>query len=113
MVDLQPYSGDPVAGSKLSWLGSREGVATARTGTLAGFTDTVKSGTPVSEDDGKYVAYDSESGLAGFVVYDTSISDGRDATVAILDRGRIRIDRLPVDFEAPADTGRFTFVSDS
>lgn len=113
MVDLQPYDGDPVGGSKLSWLGSREGVATARTGTLTGFTGTVKSGTPVSESDGKYVAYTAGGGLAGFVLHDTPIRDGQDSAVAILDRGRVRTDRLPVEFEAPADSGRFAFVSDS
>ncbi|RBP66431.1 hypothetical protein DFO66_103381 [Brevibacterium sanguinis] len=114
MVDLQPYDGTPVTGSKLSWLGSREGVATARTGTLAGFTGVVRSGTPVAEVAGEYVAYDSATNtLAGFVLHDTAIREGRDTPTAILDRGRIRVDRLPVAFTPPTDKGRFAFVSDS
>lgn len=118
MIDMQPYDGTAVGGSKLSWLGSREGVSTARTGTLTGFTGVVKAGTPVARVDGSYVAYDpdgvdgSES-LAGFVLSDAVIRDGRDVVVAILDRGRIRTDRLPVAFTPPAESGRFTFVSDS
>ena len=113
MVDLQPVDGASIPGSKLSWLGSREGVSTAQTGTLTGFSGVVKSGTPVSADGGKYVAYDAESGLAGFVLSDVAVTAGRDNVVAILDRGRIRVDRLPVAFTAPAESGRFVFVSDS
>lgn len=118
MIDLQPYDGPSFGGGKMSWLGSREGVATARTGTLTGFTGDVKAGTPVSEVGGFYVAYDPEDeggadALVGFVLSDTSVRDGRDTVVAILDRGRIRTDRLPVEFTAPAESGRFTFVSDS
>ena len=120
MIDLQPYDGPSHGAGKLSWLGSREGVATARTGTLSGFTGEVKAGTPVSEGDGVYVAYDAGDGdenagnaLTGFVLSDVTVRSGRDAVVAILDRGRIRTDRLPVEFTAPAESGRFTFVSDS
>lgn len=118
MTDLQPHDGPSYGGSKLSWLGSREGVATARTGTLTGFTGTVVSGTPVAEVGGFYVAYDAAGddgteALAGFILSDVTVRDGRDTVVAILDRGRIRADRLPVEFTAPAESGRFTFVSDS
>lgn len=118
MINLQPYDGPSHGAGKLSWLGSREGVATARTGTLTGFTGVVKAGTPVASVGGFYVAYDAagEDGseaLAGFVLSDASVRDGEDTVVAVLDRGRIRTDRLPVEFTAPAESGRFTFVSDS
>lgn len=109
MIDLQPYDGPSFSGGKMAWLGSREGVATARTGTLTGFSGVVVAGTPVTEEGGKYVAYDGTD-LAGFVLSDAPVRDGRDAVVAILDRGRIRVDRLPEAFTPPANSGRFTFV---
>lgn len=110
MVSLKPENGTPISGSKLSWLGSREGVATARTGTLSGLTGEVKSGTPVTETgDGMYGAYDG-SKLSGFVLHPVNVVAGAAESVAIIDRGRVRVDRLPAAFTPPANSGRFTFV---
>lgn len=109
-MNLTPIDGGSIDVDDLTWLGSREGVATARTGTLTGFTGDVLSGTPVTEDaDGFYVAYDGTN-LAGFVIHGVTVAAGTVATVAILDRGRINTENLPVDFTPPADHGRFAFV---
>lgn len=110
---------ETVAGGNLSWLGSRHGVANARTGTLkaSAFTDKfVPSGTPVGLDtDGFYIPYTAAEGqvLTGFVINDANVADG-DEPVAILDHGRILVDNLPVeDFTVPANTGAFIFVKEA
>ncbi|WP_054953085.1 hypothetical protein [Flaviflexus massiliensis] len=106
---------ETVAGGNLSWLGSRHGVANARTGTLktSAFTDKhVPSGTPVSVDtDGLYVPY-TDGALTGFVINDSNV-EGGDEPVAILDHGRIRVANLPVEFTVPANAGAFIFVEEA
>lgn len=104
------------SGGDLSWLGSRHGVATARTGTLkaSAFTDEiVRSGTPVTQgEDGLYVPYAGGPEVAptGFVINDV-IVDGADEPVAILDHGRIVVDKLPVEgFTLPTAPGAFTYL---
>lgn len=104
------------AGGDLSWLGSRHGVANARTVTLkaSAFTDgIVPSGTAVAEDtDGFCVPYTGAEGqdLVGFILNHTNIGDG-DEPVAVLDHGRVIVANLPdQDFEVPANTGSFVFV---
>lgn len=102
-------------GDDMTWLGSREGVDTAATITLdaAAFTvddGVVKSGTPVEASGDKYAPYGGTNPLAGFVVHGVSVADG-DAVAALLDRGRINADNLPVEgFLNPADGGRFVYV---
>ena len=103
---------ETVAGGNLSWLGSRHGVATARTGTLkaSAFSENiVRSGTPVSIDsDGLYVPY-TDGVLAGFVINNINV-EGGDEPVAILDHGRIVVGKLPVDFTIPDAPGAFTYL---
>ena len=109
---------ETVAGGNLSWLGSRHGVANARTGTLkaSAFTDKhVPSGTPVAFDAGLYAPYTAELGqeLVGFVINDVNVTGG-DEPVAILDHGRIIVDNLPVeDFTVPENPGAFIFVKEA
>lgn len=106
---------ETVAGGNISWLGSRHGVANARTGTLkaSAFTDKfVPSGTPVSVDtDGTYVPYTAavDQVLTGFVINDADVTDG-DEPVAILDHGRIIAANLPVEFTVPTAPGAFTYL---
>lgn len=120
-------------GSDDRWLGSREGLDTARSVTLddAGFpagtypNGVVKSGTPLGRTDaGTYIPYDPNatvtsgtttspaphSVLRGFLATDQSVANG-DAVAPMIDRGRIRTRFLPVAFTAPTGSSRFVFVS--
>lgn len=107
-------------GSDDRWLGSREGLDTARTVTLdagafpAGtFPDgVVKSGTPLAASGDLYVPFtdDATQDLAGFLTVDKNVTHG-DTVAALLDRGRIRTAFLPVAFTAPAGASRFVFDS--
>lgn len=107
---------ESISGGDLSWLGSRHGVAEARTGTLkaSAFTaedGVVRSGTPVARGtDGLYVPYTGAEGtvVAGFVINDVVVDV--DEVVAILDHGRIVTANLPVDFTVPAETGAFIYL---
>lgn len=99
-------------GGDNSWLGSRRGVATARTVTLdaSAFTGpVVKSGTPVAITDGLAVPFTTGGTLAGFIVGDQSVAGG-DSTAPLLDHGRVIVAKLPVAFTAPATAGQFVFV---
>lgn len=103
-------------GGDLSWLDSRHGVTNARTITLdaAQFADAtdgiVKAGTPVEAGDGGLYKPFTSGTLAGFTLNDVSIKDG-DETVAMLDHGRINVDKLPVeDFTPPAQSA-FIFLN--
>lgn len=105
-------------GSDDRWLGSREGLATAQTVTLDAASlggGVVKSGTPLAKVGDFAVAYnsagtDGSQNLAGFLATDQDVTNGN-AVAPLLDRGRIRTAYLPVAFTAPADAGRFVFVS--
>ena len=99
-------------GSDDRWLGSREGLATAQTVTLDGTAfpdDVVTSGTPVTKSGDLAVPYNGTD-LDGFVATDQDVTGGN-TPAPLLDRGRIRTAFLPVAFTAPADAGRFVFVS--
>lgn len=99
-----------------SWMGSRHGVDTAQTVTLdaSAFTvtdDIVKSGYPVEFDATSGLAEPLTTGtLYGFVIGDHYIGNG-DTPVAVLERGRVIVDNLPVSFTPPADPGLFVFVA--
>ena len=100
-----------------SWMGSRHGVDTAQTVTLdaSAFTvtdDIVKSGYPVAIEDGLAVPYDptptTGNTLYGFVIGDHDTTNG-DTPAAVLERGRIKVAKLPVAFTPPDDPGLFVF----
>lgn len=110
---------ETVAGGNLSWLGSRHGVANARTVTLkaSAFTDKfVPSGTPVGLDgEGFAVPYTGgeDQVLVGFVINDQNVTDG-DEPVAILDHGRVIVANLPVEgFTVPENPGVFIYVEEA
>jgi hypothetical protein len=90
----------------------------------------VPSGLPIAEftsgpNSGEYGPYDPDAtdgteDLVGFVLTDTPVNvrAGETSTdthlnVALIDRGRININRLPVAFAAPADPGHFVFLTQS
>lgn len=109
-----------------SWLGSTHGIGNARTVTLdpAKFTKAthypdghVKSGQPLAIVGDFAVPYDSggadgSQNLAGFLLFDVSTDGTAKVPGALLDHGRIRVDRLPVEgFTAPApDADKTTCV---
>lgn len=127
MTQLQPRT-ETFSGTDLRWLGSREGMDTARTVTLdyASWTGKVtngrlKSGEAVAFDTnaGTWVPYNSAgsngtNAVSGFVLYDQPvITDAGDIAVPMLDRGRINNKYLPsaVAVDATqAATARFSFV---
>jgi len=70
------------------------------------------SGTPVADNgDGTYGKYADGGTLAGFVLTDTKVSNDAVINVALYDRGRVNVDKLPVDFTPPADPGHFIFLN--
>jgi hypothetical protein len=101
-----------------SWLGSTHGTYNARTAKLriADYTVTdgyIPSGTPVALVDGFAVPYDSAGTtgtevLGGFILTDQAVyADSPDTliNVPVMDHGRVRIGRLPVEgFTAPASS---------
>lgn len=97
------------------WLGSTHGVDAARPVTLkaSSFTDKlVPSGQPLALDaEGFGVPFAEGATLAGFLLDGLNVTDG-DASGALLDHGRIRVENLPVPFTAPADAGAFVFVKE-
>lgn len=104
-------------GSDDRWLGSREGLSTARTVTLdagafaAGTFPggVVKSGTPLTRTAGLAVPY-AGTGELLFLATDQNVTNGN-AVAPAIDRGRIRTAFLPVAFTAPAGSSRFVFDS--
>ncbi|WP_030143878.1 hypothetical protein [Mycetocola saprophilus] len=108
-------------GSKLSWLGSRRGVDTARTVTIdrtkltpAQVTAGVlPAGTPLAASANKVAPYTAAEGqvFVGFLLTDQAIKPGGGDIVApLLDHGRIRVAKLPVAFTAPDNATSFVFV---
>lgn len=91
------------------WLKSRDGVNVAQSATLdldAFDGDYVPSGTPVQKDGDLYVPYAGDAATLRFVLGNHSKKDG--GVVPVIHRGYVVVDRLPVDFTAPAGT-QFTF----
>lgn len=111
-----------------SWLGE-SGPHKARSQALlvSGFTAAtdypdgyIPSGFPVGQvtASGEYAPYDSAAtdgtqNLAGFVYTDSKVGADPYVNVALIDRGRINVNRLPVSFTAPADPGNFVFLTQS
>lgn len=92
-----------------TWLKSRDGVNVAQTATLdldAFDGDYVASGTPVQKDGDLHVPYAGDAATLRFVLGSHDKADG--GTVAVIHRGYIIVDNLPVDFTAPSGT-QFTF----
>jgi hypothetical protein len=105
-------------GGDNSWLGSRHGVANARTVTLdadafTGLTDgIVPSGTPINVAGDLAVPFTDVAGAElAFVIGTQSVADG-DATVPALDHGRVIVANVPGTFTVPATaaTGAFVFA---
>lgn len=108
-------------GGDTSWLGSNHGTDNARTSTLvvANFTAGTHypngyfpSGLPVNAaDEANLKPYTGATGEAlGFVLFDQPI-DGQERLAApVVRHGIVRVNKLPVDFTAPADAGSFVFV---
>ena len=91
-------------GDDQRWLGSRHGTDVARTVTIDGTTlaafaedGFVPSGIPLKETvGGKYAPVAAvDDVLAGFLLTPQSFSGTGDVIAPLLDRGRIRGDRLP------------------
>lgn len=102
-----------------SWMGSRHGIDTAQTVTLdaSAFTVTenvVKSGYPIAIEAGLAVPFDptptTGNTLYGFVIGDHDITNG-DTPAPALERGRVKVAKLPVTFTPPDEAGLFVFVS--
>lgn len=104
-------------GDDLSWLDSREGVATATTVTLDGDAfngQFVKAGTPVARNGDLAVPYnpsgtDGSQNLYGFVRSGRDTSAG-DEPAPVIRNGHIYVPNLPVEF-TPVEHNHFTFVS--
>jgi len=90
----------------------------------------IPSGLPIAQftsgaNSGEYGPYnpdatDGTEDLVGFVLTDTPVdvraglvSTDTHLNVALIDRGRININRLPVAFTAPTDPGLFVFLTQS
>jgi len=120
MTNLGIRSESLYGGSDDRWLGSREGLSTARTVTLAADAfgagtfpgGVVKSGTPLAKSGDKRVPFTGaeDQVLEGFLATDQNVTHG-DAVAPMIDRGRVRVAFLPVPFEAPAGSSRFVFDS--
>lgn len=98
-VSKQNFGGD-----NQSWLGSAHGVEGARTVTLDGTKfsafkadGTIPSGIPLKESNGKFEPVtDNADRLAGFLLSAQEFKDGGGDLIApMLERGRIRVGRLP------------------
>lgn len=103
-------------GGDYSWLGSRHGVANARTVTLdadafTGLTNgVVPSGTPVNVAGDLAVPFADVAGAElAFVLGDQSVAQG-DATVPALDHGRVIVANVPGSFAAPATAASGAFI---
>lgn len=107
----------------LRWLGSREGTDTAQSVTLtsANFAtvitddDMIPSGTPLAVDGatGRYTLWATTADLAGFLLAPLKVRDtSRNVAGAMIDRGRIVRDFLPVAPDAAGEgtAPRFVFV---
>lgn len=110
---------EPAGVSNLGWLDSREGVDTAATCTLdpnafSEFKDAgvIPSGTPLFKK-GTYFEPGTADNLTGFLLYDQAF-DGKHVVIApYIDRGRVRVDRLPsriYDAAPQSPNARFVFV---
>lgn len=103
----------------MTWLASTHGLHHARTETLnaSKFTAVqtakgkVPAGYPVAiDEDGKLIPYAGAGVLAGHVLTDQDASRG-DIAVPVLDHGRVRTAKVPMDgFNAPDAQTKTTIV---
>lgn len=77
----------------------------------------IPSGYPISLDsNGIGTKYTAALGLAGFVLTDSKVTDDAFVNVALYDRGRVNLNRLPAvtgGFTPPTNPGNFTFLTQS
>lgn len=107
----------PMSEGDQTWLGSTRGITTNRTETLvpSAFPANVreggyiKSGTPVTvtvDEDGNHetTLYVDGAVLSGFIFTDQVVGADLDEALnyPLMDHGRVRTERLPVEFTAPA-----------
>lgn len=113
----------PLSEGDQTWLGSTRGTHTNRTEYLvpsdfpaSAYADGyIKSGTPVSQVDGKgpVLPYTEGTEFAGFIFTDQVVGVDTDEAlnVPIMDHGRVRTSRLPVeDFVVPAADANNTTI---
>lgn len=109
-----------------TWLGSTHGIYNCRSGNLdlSAFTEAthypdgfLRSGLPLGRltASGKFAPYNAAAStgaetLAGFLYTDQPVIGDEDINAPVLMHGVINVDRLPVDFTPPADSGAFVFV---
>lgn len=118
------YRSETITTGDQSWLGSVHALYNARSVAAdpAQFpvatytTGVVPSGTPLGiiTTTGKVGPYataatDGRQNLKGFLVTDQPAGPNGNASWPMLEHGRIRTERLPVAFTAPATPGLFTF----
>lgn len=120
---MPKYTVETYGSGDMSWLGSTHGIGNARTVLVdpKNFTKAthypngyIRSGQPVTLDtNGIAAPYTGAEGetFDGFILTD-QVTDGEVTFAApLLDHGRVRVTRLPVDFTAPAaTTDKTTFV---
>lgn len=115
----------PLSEGDQTWLGSTRGITTNRTETLipndfpaAQRTDGfIKSGTPVSYDATNkklipYVGTGTPNKLAGFIFTDQVVGATltEKLNVPVMDHGRVRTSRLPVEFTVPTPANDGTTI---
>lgn len=107
-----------------SWLGSAHGIADCRTETIdiSAFTagthypnGYIPSGTPVAKVGGVLVPYDATEAtvtgagiLAGHIFTDQTVVGAADIPAPLLDHGRVKADKVPGDFTAPAAAAKLS-----
>ena len=119
------FSSETFGNGDQSWLGSAHGIANCRTEALdvSAFTagthypdGYIPSGTAVSKVGGVLVPYDptAETGnadsFAGHVFTDQKVTGDAHLNVPVLDHGRVKADKVPGTFEAPAAQPNTTIV---
>lgn len=102
-----------------SWLGSTHGIGNCRTATLdvSAFTAAthypdgyIPSGTPLNVADEGAATPWAGTGRLGFLFTDQPVHGTGDIPAPVLRHGIVKADRVPGDFEFPANAPGFTFV---
>jgi len=116
---------ETIGSGDMSWLGSAHGIHNCRTETIdvSAFTKAthypdgyIPSGTPVSKVDGVLVPYDptedtgNADSFAGHIFTDQAVVGDADIPAPLLDHGRVKADKVPGTFTAPASQPNTTIV---